>query len=186
VVTEVKLEPTDGFALVEETHRQKRTEAVPFLFLTERASAADIDRGFALGAIDYLTKPVPLDVLAVKVRRFVADRARQRDAAPGRRVVGSLAEMPCADVVEILTKGKKTGALRLAGRGDVFLDGGRVVHAACPPDKSGQEALFALLRVREGEFAFEAGVPAPTRSIDAATEWLLLEALRRVDEGQVA
>ena len=136
--------------------------------------------------------PVALDVLSVKVKRLVAERARARDAAPGRRVVGSLAEMPVPDVVEVLAKGKKTGALRLSPavvghamppRGDVWLECGKIVHASCPPALAGQEALFTLLRLREGEFAFEAGVPAPTRSIDAPTEWLLLEALRRFDEG---
>ncbi len=186
VVSEVKLEPADGFGLLEESRKHKRTEDIPFFFLSERSTAVDLDRGFALGASDYLTKPVALDVLLVKVRRLVAERARARDAAPGRRVVGSLAEMPVSDVVEILAKGKKTGALRLspasAARGDVWLDGGRIVHAACPPTSAGQEALFSLLRIREGEFAFEAGVASPTRSIDAPTEWLLLEALRRIDE----
>jgi response regulator RpfG family c-di-GMP phosphodiesterase len=187
VVSEVKLEPGDGFSLLEEARKHQRTAEIPFYFLSERSTATDLDRGFALGAVDYLTKPVAPDVLLVKVKRLVAERARARDASPGRRVLGSLAEMAVADVVEILSKGKKTGALRLspaaAARGDVWLDGGRIVHATCPPTLAGQEALFSLLRVREGEFAFEAGVPAPTRSIDAPTEWLLLEAMRRMDEG---
>jgi response regulator RpfG family c-di-GMP phosphodiesterase len=192
VVAEVKLEPQDGFALLEEARRQERTKEIPFFFLSERSTAVDLDRGFALGAADYLTKPVALDVLLVKVRRFVAERARARDAAPGRRVLGSLAEMSVSDVVQVLAKGKKTGALRLsppsvAGastpRGDVWLEAGQVVHATYPPEPPGQEALFALLRLREGEFAFEAGVAAPAHSVDAPLEWLLLEALRRIDEG---
>jgi response regulator RpfG family c-di-GMP phosphodiesterase len=191
VVSEVKLEPGDGFALLEEARRHQRTHEIPFFFLSERHGAVELDRGFALGATDYLTKPVALDVLLVKVKRLVAERARARDAAPGRRVVGSLAEMPVPDVVEVLAKGRKTGALRLSpsaqghtmpSRGDVWLDGGKIVHATCLPTLAGQEALFRLLRLREGEFAFEAGVPAPARSIDAPTEWLLLEALRRIDE----
>jgi response regulator RpfG family c-di-GMP phosphodiesterase len=188
VVSEVDLAPADGFRLLEEARKLPRHAEIPFFFLTERTAAADLDRGFALGAADYLTKPVALEVLLVKVRRLVAEQARARDAAPGRRVVGSLAEMSVADVVEVLSKGKKTGALHLspaasAARGDVWLDAGRIVHAACPPGSSGQDALFALLRVKAGEFAFEAGVAAPTRSIDAPTEWLMLEALRRIDEG---
>jgi response regulator RpfG family c-di-GMP phosphodiesterase len=187
VVCEVDLAPADGFGLLEEARRHPRTAEIPFFFLSERAAASDLDRGFALGAADYLTKPVALEVLLVKVRRLVAERARARDAAPGRRVVGSLAEMSVADVVEVLAKGKKTGALHLTPpppglRGDVWLDAGKIVHAAAPSAASSQEALYALLRIRAGEFAFEAGVPAPTRSIDAPTEWLLLEALRRIDE----
>lgn len=186
VVSEVGLGAVDGFALLEESRRHKRTMQVPFFFVSERAAAADLDRGFALGAVDYLAKPYAVDVLLVKVRRLVQDRARAREAASGRRVVGSLAEMAAGDVVEVLAKGRKTGALRLrggAGAGDLWLDAGKIVHAAWPPDTAGQEALWKLLRLRDGEFTFDAGAPAPTRSIDAPTEWLLLEGMRRLDEG---
>lgn len=190
VVSEVALAPVDGFALLEEARKHKRTYAVPFFFVSERASAADLDRGFALGAADYLSKPYPVDMILVKIRRLVTDRARSREATQGRRVLGSLGEMGVSDILEVLSKGGKSGALRLrAGeggsgpQGDLWLDGGKIVHAACPPDAAGQEALFRLLALREGEFTFEAGAPAPTRSIDAATEWLLLEGMRRLDEG---
>lgn len=185
VVSEVALAPVNGFVLLEEARKHPRTTQVPFFFVSERVAAADLDHAFAIGAADYLAKPYAVDVLLVKARRFVQDRARAREAASGRRVVGSLAEMAVSDVIEVLAKGRKTGALKLKGTytGDVWLDAGKIVHAACPPDASGQEALFRLLPLREGEFTFEAGASPPLRSIDAATEWLLLEGLRRIDEG---
>jgi response regulator RpfG family c-di-GMP phosphodiesterase len=192
VVAEIVLEPGGGLALLEEARRHRRTADVPFFFLSERASAPDLERGFALGAADYLTKPVALELLLAKARRVVTDRARHRDAAPGRRVAGSLAEMPVSDLVEVLGKGKKTGVLHLVRparaerpslAGDVFLDGGKIVHAALGANLSGHDALYRLLHLGEGEFAFEAGIAPPSRSIDAPTEWLLLEAMRRLDEG---
>lgn len=188
VVSEVALAPVDGFALLEEARKHKRTQNVPFFFVSERASAVDLDRGFALGAADYLSKPYPVDMLLVKIRRLAVELAKAREATQGRRVLGSLAEMGVSDVLEILSKGGKTGALRLrttnAPAGDVWLEGGKIVHAACPPDAAGQEALIRLLRLREGEFTFEAGTAATTHSIDAPTEWLLLEGMRRLDEGK--
>jgi len=54
----------DGFETASHIKRRERTRHVPIIFLT----AADRDaqlalRGYAVGAVDYLTKPVDLDEL---------------------------------------------------------------------------------------------------------------------------
>ena len=68
------------------------TRDIPFFFLSQRATTViSIDR-LRAGRRRLLAKPVALDVLTVKVKRLVAERARARDAAPGRHVNGSLAE----------------------------------------------------------------------------------------------
>jgi response regulator RpfG family c-di-GMP phosphodiesterase len=188
VMSEVALVPVDGFELLAEMRRHSSTQAVPFFFVSERASAADLDRGFALGASDYVAKPYTLEVLLAKVRRLVFERAQTRESSSERRVTGSLGEMAVADVIEVLSKGRKSGLLRLRSprsteHGEVWLDTGMIIHAVAPPDTLGEAALWRLLRLGEGEFLFESGVFPPTRSIDAPTEWLLLEGLRRLDEG---
>lgn len=188
VISEVALQPIDGFELLSEIRRHSQTQSVPFFFLSERASAADLDRGFALGATDYVAKPYTLEVLLAKMRRLVTERAHSRESTTERRVTGSLAEMSVADVIEVLAKGKKSGLLRLRsarspGPGEVWLDTGKIIHAVSPPEQVGETALWTLLRLSEGEFLFESGIFPPTRTIDAPTEWLLLEGLRRLDEG---
>jgi CheY-like chemotaxis protein len=62
----------DGFETASHIKRRERTRHVPILFLT----AADRDaqlalRGYAVGAVDYLTKPFDPWVLRAKVSVFV-------------------------------------------------------------------------------------------------------------------
>jgi DNA-binding response OmpR family regulator len=84
----------DGFETARHIKRRERTRHVPIIFLT----AADRDshmalRGYAAGAVDYLTKPFDPWVLRAKVAVFVelwtktqqlhaqADLARSKDSA---------------------------------------------------------------------------------------------------------
>jgi PleD family two-component response regulator len=62
----------DGFEVASHIKRRERTRHVPIIFLT----AADRDaqlalRGYAVGAVDYLTKPFDPWVLRAKVSIFV-------------------------------------------------------------------------------------------------------------------
>ena len=182
LVCEVALEPDSGFTVVERLRARPAHADLPVYFVARRAPAADVERGFALGAADYLRKPVTPEVLITKARRTIATRAHP--SHPVRTVAGSLAEMSVADIVEVLGKGKKSGTLHLkgaSGQGDIYLDDGLIVHARA--DKTqGPEGFWALLRVTTGEFTFEAGTRPPARTIDKPTEWMLLEGMRRLDE----
>ena len=46
-------------------------QPIPIIFLSERQSEFDIYTGHALGAIDYLPKPISLNVLIVKVKNLL-------------------------------------------------------------------------------------------------------------------
>jgi CheY-like chemotaxis protein len=93
ILLDAQMPNMDGFETASHIKRRERTRHVPILFLT----AADRDaqlalRGYAVGAVDYLTKPFDPWVLRAKVSIFVelwtktqllkaqADAARERDA----------------------------------------------------------------------------------------------------------
>jgi len=91
---DVQMPEIDGFELAELMRSTERTRGVPIIFLT--AVATDEKRrfrGFETGAVDYLLKPLDLQILRSKVTVFVElarqrkELARQRDelgAALGR------------------------------------------------------------------------------------------------------
>ncbi len=60
---------TDGFDLARELRRQSRS--IPLLFLAARALKADKLRGFALGADDYLVKPVDEEELVARLHAIL-------------------------------------------------------------------------------------------------------------------
>ena len=93
ILLDAQMPNMDGFETASHIKRRERTRHVPILFLT----AADRDaqlalRGYAVGAVDYLTKPFDPWVLRAKVSIFVelwmktqqlkaqAEAARERDA----------------------------------------------------------------------------------------------------------
>lgn len=93
ILLDAQMPNMDGFETASHIKRRERTRHVPILFLT----AADRDaqlalRGYAVGAVDYLTKPFDPWVLRAKVSIFVdlwnktqqlkaqGDAVRERDA----------------------------------------------------------------------------------------------------------
>jgi DNA-binding response OmpR family regulator len=72
ILLDAQMPSMDGFETARHIKRRERTRHVPIIFLT----AADRDahlalRGYAAGAVDYLTKPFDPWVLRAKVSVFV-------------------------------------------------------------------------------------------------------------------
>jgi response regulator RpfG family c-di-GMP phosphodiesterase len=181
VLTEVELEPFDGFELKGRLNEDGRTRDIPLVFFTARAASADVEQGFGLGALDYLVKPARVDVVAAKLQKHL-DQAAPTAGKSG--VSGSLKEMSIPDLVQILSHGRKTGRLSLSSgkhRGEVHFVGGDIYNALLG-NQRGEEAFFAMLRFRDGSFALDPDFTAEDRVIQMTAEMLLLEGLRRFDE----
>ncbi len=102
-------------------------------------------------------------------------------------VKGRLKDMSLVDVVQIFNAENKTAAIHLGsemGYARVYICEGRIVHAVYR-EFTGTDALFQLLGWKDGEFEVEPGALAPEKTIDAPTEALLLEGMRRLDEANV-
>jgi len=69
VLSEVELRPMDGFTFLEWLRHNERTCNIPFMFISSRAGAEDVNRGFELGAVDYIVKPYRPDVVVAKIKR---------------------------------------------------------------------------------------------------------------------
>ena len=68
-VLDVMMPEMDGFTLAKEIrHKYKET---PFLFLTARSMKIDVLKGFSLGAVDYLKKPIDEEELVVRLNSLL-------------------------------------------------------------------------------------------------------------------
>lgn len=182
VVSEVDLEPFDGFELLRRARAAERSRRVPFLFFAARAAAEDVARAFELGAADYVVKPSTTEVLVAKIRQTLERRPAETRSAG---VSGSLADMSLPDLVQILSQGRKTGKLVVTAadgrKGEIeFLDG-RVANAAFQ-GKTAQEAFYAMLVIQQGTFALDPAFRPNAVVIGESAEALLLEGMRRIDE----
>jgi signal transduction histidine kinase len=71
ILLDVNMPGIDGFETAEFIRRGRLSEHVPVIFLTAHADDALQDRGYALGAVDYLLMPATPDVLRAKVGVFI-------------------------------------------------------------------------------------------------------------------
>jgi CheY-like chemotaxis protein len=128
ILLDAQMPNMDGFETASHIKRRERTRHVPILFLT----AADRDaqlalRGYAVGAVDYLTKPFDPWVLRAKVSIFVelwmktqqlkdqAEATRERDAQWQRltetvdeaaRVLRGGGQASAAEALDLLEKAR--------------------------------------------------------------------------------
>ncbi|WP_213451455.1 response regulator [Rhizomonospora bruguierae] len=86
ILLDAQMPDMDGFETASHIKRRERTRHVPIIFLTAADRDAELAlRGYAVGAVDYLTKPFDPWVLRAKVSIFVdlwskAQQVRQREA----------------------------------------------------------------------------------------------------------
>ncbi|HWC73255.1 MAG TPA: response regulator [Gemmatimonadales bacterium] len=80
IVLDVMMPGMSGFDLATMIKRRHRTQQVPILFLTARMlDKQDELKGYAVGAVDYLTKPIDPQILRAKIAVFI-DLYRKRRA----------------------------------------------------------------------------------------------------------
>ncbi len=68
VILDIRLPDIDGYEVARRLRRNRRTEDIPIIFLTERRARADRLQGLELGGDDYVTKPFDIQELRLRVR----------------------------------------------------------------------------------------------------------------------
>ena len=94
ILLDVMMPGMDGFAVCRELKADERTRDIPIIFLTALNDAVDEEFGLAVGAVDYITKPISPPVVLARVRTqlqlkasadFLRDKASFLEAEVARR-----------------------------------------------------------------------------------------------------
>ncbi len=182
VVSEIDLAPTDGLALLAEARKASWGKDLPWVVYTRRQERALAQKAFELGVIDFVSKPANADLLVAKLKAMLDQRASPRTS---RGVSGRLRELGLPDMVQVLFHGRKSGSLKIRapeGSGEIHFADGSVVNALWE-ELRGEEAFYTMLKLKDGEFGLDPSFRTESRIIDASSEALLLEGMRRMDEG---
>ncbi|MDP2341452.1 MAG: DUF4388 domain-containing protein [Deltaproteobacteria bacterium] len=115
---------------------------------------------------------------------FEAGQPAEPTAMP-TGVMGTLRQMALPEIVQSLEMGRKTASVDIVPadgeKGMIGFEGGSVRYCECG-ELLGEQAFFALMRHKEGYFRIHYGDAPPSMNIDAPTTFLLLEAMRLMDE----
>lgn len=90
ILLDVMMPEVDGYEVCRRLKADRSTRDIPVIFVTACADVAAETRGFALGAEDYITKPVSPPVVLARVRTHLAlkDRARHLESLVQERTAG--------------------------------------------------------------------------------------------------
>ncbi|NDY93179.1 HD-GYP domain-containing protein [Ideonella livida] len=92
VLLDVMMPEMDGYTVLQRMRRDPRLAAVPVIFVTALGGELHEERGLALGAVDYIVKPLkPAVVLARVATHLELAEARDRLAQQNRWLEGELA-----------------------------------------------------------------------------------------------
>ncbi|HLK10361.1 MAG TPA: response regulator [Candidatus Binatia bacterium] len=81
-ILDIMMPDVDGYQVLRHIRSSSRTADLPVIFLTAKSSPADIEKGLALGANYYMTKPFSGLDLVRKVRLCLQERTGQHPSAP--------------------------------------------------------------------------------------------------------
>lgn len=72
ILCDIDMPKLDGLGVLAALKSDAATAAIPFVLITGRTDPATIERGHALGAAAYLTKPLPIDQLLTTIAHLLS------------------------------------------------------------------------------------------------------------------
>ena len=100
-------------------------------------------------------------------------------------LTGHLSDLSLSELIEFFCNQRKSGRLRVLypqGSGYFFLQSGSVIHAQIGV-LHGIDAVYYALTLPNAKFEFSGSAEAPERTINQPWTQVVLEGLRRLDEG---
>jgi len=78
ILLDVMMPGIDGFEACEKLKESPQTKDIPVIFMTAISETPYVLKGFEVGAVDYITKPLQREEVLVRVRNHIAMRLLQR------------------------------------------------------------------------------------------------------------
>lgn len=97
ILLDVMMPEMDGYAVLALLRADPQTAAIPVIFVTAMDRSADEERGLALGAVDYISKPIKPAIVLARVRthldlKVARDWLQDRNAVLEAEVVRRMQE----------------------------------------------------------------------------------------------
>lgn len=149
LILDVMMPCRSGWEVLEGLRRDPWNRRLPVLMLSAIGDAANRARGIRLGADDFVAKPFHPEEVLARIEAMV-----ERRSSEDTGLQGDLAEVPVAEVLRSLANGGASGLLEVitpGGGARLGFVAGRCMAAEFD-GLSGEEAVVALLKQRQGSF----------------------------------
>ena len=186
VVSELELPQNDGLMLLAEARKQPWGKDIPWVLHTCRKQGARRGRRrrFELGVTDFVPKGSSTDVLVAKLKSLLDKLATKGtggvSGSPPRDGAAGAGAGP-------LRRGRKGVKLKIRRGGTRWAGStsprGTPIVNALWGKMRGEEAFYTMLKLQDGDFGLDPAFKPQGRVITENAESLLLEGMRRMDEG---
>ncbi|OIQ26430.1 two-component system response regulator [uncultured Vibrio sp.] len=72
ILLDIMMPEMDGYQVCQELKSNPLTAGIPVIFVTAKAEVVDEQKGFELGAVDYITKPISPPIVKARVQTHIA------------------------------------------------------------------------------------------------------------------
>ncbi|GAA3561558.1 response regulator [Snuella lapsa] len=79
IICDIMMPELDGYGVLQTLSKNKKTQHIPFIFLSAKTEHADVRRGMDMGADDYITKPFSEEELISAIKSRLAKAAILKD-----------------------------------------------------------------------------------------------------------
>lgn len=186
IVSDTRLPGGSGFEFCRVVKSHAKWSQIPFIFLTSATELEDKVHGLELGVDDYLTRPIYVKEIMVRVKMLLQRKQQERIGKKDARTKfsGQLADMAIVDLMQTIEISRKSGTIAFEtdlGPATVWFRDGRLVDAQMGRLQA-DAAVFRLLGLSDGRFEVEFKPISRVATIEDTTQGLLMEGMRRIDE----
>jgi len=175
VITDIRMPGMSGLDMIEEVRQRHPDTKV--IVMTAYGSPEIQKEAINRGCLYYLEKPFKIEEL----RSLILDAIK----VSKKGFVGRVADLQLTDIIQLNCLARMKTALSVSKEdmeGIIYFEDGEIVHAQCG-SKTGEAALFEILKWEGGDFSTLSGAEASTRTINRPWQELLIEGMRQKDEG---
>jgi class 3 adenylate cyclase len=104
ILLDIMMPEMDGYEVMRRLRSDPRTSEIPVIFLTAKSGVEDEARGLALGAVDYITKPVSPPIALARVRNHIVLSDRTKTI---RSVAAKLSRYLAPQICRSIFEGKQ-------------------------------------------------------------------------------
>jgi DNA-binding response OmpR family regulator len=149
------------------------------IVLTSVHLAWQREQAAGIGAIHFLEKPFPHSDFVDLVHALLRPRVESE------KFQGTLSDLHLSDIIQLKCMSGATSTLEITGpageNARLYFDNGQVCHAVSPGYK-GVEAFNEIVSWKSGKISEVAGAKTAAYTIDVDWQFLLMDAVRRIDE----
>ena len=174
VISDIRMPDINGLDLLVRVKRDFPKTKV--IIMTAYGSSDVQKEASKRGSLHYIEKPFEIN----EIRKLILDLIKEK-----RGFEGKLFDLQLTDIVQMNCLGRVTTMLVITKdthKGVIYFNDGEVVHAECD-DIAGEKAFYTILGWQEGKFVSNIGVVPSRETISSTWEHLLVEGMKRKDEG---